>query len=86
MTPIRTWSQDVTVGIYDGEQVVTLYADHAVISLPTVRWVGNTGGYHETKIRLNEQQSAPYREILAHEAEDDEDYTDAALALACTAS
>ena len=86
MKPLRIWTRDVNVGIYQGEEVVKLYPDHAVISLPAVRWQGNTGGYHEYKTRLDETQSAPYREILAHEAEDDEDYTDAALALACTAS
>jgi hypothetical protein len=50
MKPLHTLTADVSVGIYDNcERVARVYADKIICVWPTVKWVGNTGGYYEEK-------------------------------------
>ena len=74
---IKEWSGNITVGIYDNSTWrVRLYADRAVVTMPTVKWRGNTGGYHEDKYRLTGRWLADMLAIANAQTEDNEDYTD----------
>lgn len=50
---LNTIRRERQVGIYDGEDVVRVYEDRTVAHLAEVKWVGNTGGYHVAKHRID---------------------------------
>lgn len=51
---IATISRDTQVGIYDNcEDIVRVYEDRTIAHMAGVKWVGNTGGYHEYKYRID---------------------------------
>lgn len=54
--PIYTISKDVQVGIYDSEYVARIYNDKVIVTIPYVKWVGNTGGYAESKQSIRDQK------------------------------
>jgi hypothetical protein len=59
---MKTISNEISVGIYDHcQQIARIYHDRTVATLPYVKWVGNTGGYAERKIRIT---GAAHEEIL----------------------
>lgn len=69
---ISTLQRDVSVGIYDNcEDVVRVYEDRTIAHLSGVRWVGNTGGYHCYKHRID---GATHQRIVAA-AKDEADDT-----------
>jgi len=69
---ITTLTRDVQVGIYDNcKDVVRVYEDRTIAHLSGVRWVGNTGGYHVYKRRID---GAAHARILAA-AKDEADET-----------
>ena len=45
----------VQVGIYNSQYKARMYRDKIIITVPCVRWVGNTGGYHERKEAIRDQ-------------------------------
>lgn len=50
---MKTITRNLQVGIYDNcQQIARIYADRTVATIPYVKWVGNTGGYAERKIRI----------------------------------
>jgi len=56
-------TRDVSVGIYNNcTDIARIYPDRTVATLAGVRWVGNTGGYHEYKHRIT---GAAHQRILA---------------------
>ena len=81
---IAEWSDQVKVEIYDScTWRVRLYSDRAVVLMPTTKWVGNTGGYHEDKYRVVGNAHAQLLQIAREETEDGEDYTDRVYAVLC---
>jgi len=53
MKLLYTIREATKVGIWDNtEQVARVYEDRTVATMPYVRWVGNTGGYAEYKVRI----------------------------------
>jgi hypothetical protein len=53
---MKTIYANTQVGIYDNCQYIArIYRDKIIVTSPTVRWVGNTGGYHETKEAIRDQ-------------------------------
>lgn len=50
---LNTIRRDTHVGIYDGEDVVRVYEDRTIAHLCGVKWVGNTGGFHVAKYRID---------------------------------
>lgn len=54
-TPKHTITKDVQVGIYDSEYVARIYNDKIIVVSPYVKWVGNTGGYAESKQSIRDQ-------------------------------
>lgn len=70
--PKHTLTKDVKVGIYDNcEYVARVYADKIILVSPYVKWVGNTGGYAESKVAIRDQ--AIVSRVLADIADDAED-------------
>ena len=68
---LHTIEQDCSVGIYDNcTRIARIYEDRTVVTNPEVKWVGNTGGYHEGKYRIS---GAKHEEIKACMADDCED-------------
>jgi hypothetical protein len=65
-------TKDVQVGIYENcEYVARVYADKIILVSPYVKWVGNTGGYAESKVALRDPKLvADVRTDLADDAED----------------
>jgi len=60
---MKTITKLVTVGIWDNcTATLRVYDDRTVATIPEVRWVGNTGGYHEGKYRITGDY---HREIVA---------------------
>lgn len=49
MKPMHKMIKDVQVGIYDSEYVARIYKDKIILTIPYVKWEGNTGGYAESK-------------------------------------
>lgn len=48
--PKHTITRAVSVGIYDNcEYTARIYADKIIIVSPYVKWVGNSGGYADSK-------------------------------------
>lgn len=61
-------TRDISVGIYDNcTDIARIYPDRTVATLAGVRWVGNTGGYHEYKYRI---AGDAHKRILAAMADD----------------
>ena len=52
---MQTITKDVTVGIYDGEQIAHIHKDKIICTIPYVKWVGNSGGYAERKVSIRNQ-------------------------------
>ena len=60
---METITRETSVGIYDNcTDVARIYPDRTVATLAGVRWIGNTGGYHEYKHRI---AGEAHRRILA---------------------
>jgi hypothetical protein len=60
--------RDISVGIYENcIDVAQIYEDRTVATLAGVRWVKNTGGYHEYKHRI----SGTHHEAIKAAAADD---------------
>lgn len=57
MKPMHTITKDVQVGIYDSEYVARIYKDKVIVTIPYVKWVGNTGGYAESKESIRAQKT-----------------------------
>jgi hypothetical protein len=71
-TPKYTISKDVDVGIYNGTYVARVYNDKIIVVTPTVRWVENTGTYHEVKEAIRDPDVIRMvLEDLADDCEDD---------------
>lgn len=71
-TPKHTITKDVKVGIYENcEYVARVYADKIILVSPYVKWVGNTGGYAESKVAIRDQ--AVVARVLLDIADDAED-------------
>ena len=68
---IASWSDDIKVGIYDSKWSVRVYEDRALLVMPTVKWVGQTGGYHEIKSRITGRDLSKLLAIAKSEIEDD---------------
>lgn len=63
-----TITRETSVGIYDNcRDIARIYPDRTVATLAGVRWVGNTGAYHEYRYRLDGE---PHRKILVAMADD----------------
>ena len=77
---IKTWSDDIKVGIYDDQWTLALYDDKAILHMPYVKWVNNSGSLSEHVTRYDaesrSQMLAKFRKIAAQEIEDGEDYTE----------
>lgn len=68
---ITTLRRDVKVGIYDNcDDVVRVYEDRTVAHISGVRWVGNTGGYHCYKHRIDGKAHARILAAVADEADE----------------
>lgn len=71
MKPQYTITKEIQVGIYESEQVARVYPDKIIVVWPTVKWVGNSGGYHEEKHAIRNQSIVDaVRQDLADECED----------------
>lgn len=75
--PKYTITKPVQVGIYDSEYVARIYADKIIVVTPTVRWVGNSGGYHEVKESIRDQKTVDA--VIIDMADDCEDSAWAAI-------
>ncbi len=69
---MQTIYKDCKVGIYDNCQYVArIYPDRIVVTSPYVKWVGNTGGYAESKERITDARTlATVQACLADDAQD----------------
>lgn len=76
---IKTWSDDVKVGIWDDQWDLTLYDDKAILHMPYVKWVNNSGSLasHTTRFSVDDSMYGKFAKIAKQEEEDGEDYTDA---------
>lgn len=54
--PKQIITKDVQVGIYDSAYVARVYKDKIILITPYVRWIGNTGGYAESKESIRNQK------------------------------
>lgn len=64
-------TRSTNVGIYDNcMDVARIYPDRTVATIAGIRWVGNTGGYHEYKHRID---GDAHKKILAAMADGAED-------------
>lgn len=68
MKPMHTITKDVSVGIYNSEYTARIYKDKIIVVSPYVKWVGNTGGYAESKQSIRDQEIID--EILTEMADD----------------
>lgn len=66
--PEYTISKDVQVGIYDSAYVARIYKDKIIVISPYVKWVGNTGGYAESKQSIRDQEII---DLIIKELDDD---------------
>jgi hypothetical protein len=77
---IKTWSDDIKVGIYDDQWTLTLYDDKAILHMPYVKWINNSGSLaqHITRFDVDSgaKTLAQFRKIATQEMEDEEDYTE----------
>jgi len=47
----------VKVGIYENSSyVATVYANKIILTIPYVRWIGNSGNYAERKVALRDHE------------------------------
>lgn len=71
--PKYTITKDVTVGIYDNcEYIARIYSDKIIVVSPYVKWVGNTGGYAESKNAIRDQKVIDsVLQAMADDCEDD---------------
>ena len=77
---VAEWSGQINVGIYDNcEWTIRLYEDRAIVRMPGVKWVGNTGGYHLYRTRETGRKLAGLLALAAQEKADETDCTDRAL-------
>lgn len=68
---MQTITMPVHVGIYnDCQAIARVYEDRTVATIPTVRWIGNTGGYHEGKHRIAGADHESIKAALADDCED----------------
>lgn len=68
---MKTITRATKVGIYENcTDIARIYPDRTVATLAGVRWIGNTGGYHEYKHRID---GAAHKRILAAMADGAED-------------
>ena len=58
----------VKVGIYDSEYCANIYSDKIILTIPCISWVGNTGGYSEQKVRIDNANVV--RDVLLALADD----------------
>lgn len=69
MKPLNTITLPVKVGIYDNcSYVIRVYADKITVLEPTIRWIGNTGGYAERKVAIRDPKIVA--SVLADLADD----------------
>jgi len=78
---IKTWSNDIKVGIWDNETwTLTLYNDKAILHMPYVKWIGNSGSLDEHVTRFDTESGGKmlerFKKIASQEIEDGEDYTE----------
>jgi hypothetical protein len=58
MKAAYTIAKDVHVGIYnDCCYVARIYTDKVIVTVPYVKWVGNTGGYAERRAAIRDQNT-----------------------------
>lgn len=77
---LNTITRDTQVGIYDNcQDIVRVYEDRTIARLAGVKWIGNTGGYHEYKYRID---GALHDKIVAAAADDCEETVFALVARA----
>ena len=52
---MKTITFDCKVGIYDNcAYIARVYADKIIVTVPCIRWIGNTGGYAESKVAIRD--------------------------------
>jgi len=75
---IRTWSDNVKVGIWDDRWNITLYEDKAILHMPYVKWVNNSGSLTTRTTRFDKDSKicSTLKKIASEEIEDGEDYTE----------
>ncbi|MCK9432341.1 MAG: hypothetical protein M0R00_05225 [Candidatus Omnitrophica bacterium] len=75
---IKVWCDDVKVGIWDDEWELKLYEDAAILHMPYVKWVNNSGtlATHVAKFQADSKQLQGFLTIAREEIEDGEDYTE----------
>lgn len=77
---IKTWNNDIKVGIWESEWTLRLYDDKAILHMPYVKWVNNSGSLAERTTRFDATSGprifAAIKKIAAREKEDGEDYTE----------
>jgi hypothetical protein len=77
---IKTWSDDIKVGIWDDRWSLALYDDKAILHMPYVKWINNSGSLAEHVTRFDAESGAKmlakFHKIAAQEKEDEEDYTE----------
>jgi len=67
---MKTITRETSVGIYDNcSDIARIYSDCTIAKLAGVRWIGNTGGYHEYRHRI---AGEAHQRILAAVALDSE--------------
>ena len=69
---MHTITKDVQVGIYDSEYIARIYKDRVIVITPCVKWVGNTGGYAESKESIRGQETV---DRIIKELDDDREET-----------
>jgi hypothetical protein len=80
---ITEWADEIQVGIYDNcTWRIRLYADRAVVKMPGVKWVENSGSYHDYHYRITGSDLARLRQIAEKQEADDSDYTEEAFNIA----
>jgi hypothetical protein len=74
---IKVWEDWYQVGIWENcKQSVKLYEDRAIIKIPYVKWVNNSGSLDWSTERVTGKMLALLSTIAKQEVEDQEDYTD----------
>jgi hypothetical protein len=68
---METIRRPTSVGIYDNcAHVARIYADRTVATIAGVQWVGNTGGYHESKYRITGSAHAAIVAAMSDDAQE----------------
>lgn len=63
--------------IFNQEYIARIYSDKIIISCPTIRWIGNSGSYHEARKSIRDQKIID--SVRAEMADDCEDSAWAAI-------